>query len=83
MMRPDCFDRDAGLERYLNRYLGNGAGLSPTMRRLTPRMLAQHTSGLPRQAAGPKDGIGLFHHDPSRAPANVLKVWRNEISAAI
>lgn len=75
-MQPDCFDWDAGLARYLGRYLGNGSGLSPTMQRLTPRMLAQHTSGLPRQATGPRDGIGLFREEPSRVPADVVKLWR-------
>jgi CubicO group peptidase (beta-lactamase class C family) len=30
-MRPDCFDWDAGLERYLGEYLGDTGDLSPTM----------------------------------------------------
>jgi CubicO group peptidase (beta-lactamase class C family) len=75
-MRPDCFDRDAGLTRYLGGYMGNGSDLSAMMRQITPRMLAQHTSGLPRVAAGARDGIGLFQQDPSTPSPSVLDVWR-------
>lgn len=72
--RPDCFDWDAGLQRYLDEYLGGG--LSPTVQQITPRMLAQHTSGLARQAQGPQDGVGLFQKDPSTVAPGVLRVWR-------
>jgi beta-lactamase class C len=46
------------------------------MRRITPRMLAQHTSGLPRESTGPQDGVGLFLTDPSAPPPRLVDVWR-------
>ncbi|MCV7101597.1 serine hydrolase domain-containing protein, partial [Mycobacterium palustre] len=76
-MRPDCFDWDAGLDRYLRGYLGGGGDLSPTMRRITPRMLARHTSGLARDSTGPQDGVGLFLTDPSAPPPRLLDAWRS------
>jgi CubicO group peptidase (beta-lactamase class C family) len=75
-MRPDHFDWDAGMERYLSRYLGTSGALSPTMRQITPRMLAQHTSGLARESTGPQDGVGLFLTDPSAAPPSLVDAWR-------
>jgi beta-lactamase class C len=75
-MRPDCFDWDAGLQRYLGAPPCNAGDLSPTMRQITPRMLAQHTSGLARDSTGPEDGVGLFLKDPSAPPPRLVDVWR-------
>jgi beta-lactamase class C len=79
-MRSDCFDWDAGMDRYLSGYLGGTGDLSPTMRRVTPRMLARHTSGLARDSTGPQDGIGLFLNDPSAPPPRLVDVWRSHDS---
>jgi CubicO group peptidase (beta-lactamase class C family) len=78
-MRPDCFDWDAGLKRYLSGYLGNTGDLSPTMQQITPRMLARHTSGLP-DSTSPQDGVGLFLKNPSAAPPRLVDVWRTHNS---
>jgi CubicO group peptidase (beta-lactamase class C family) len=78
--RPDCFDWDSGLKRYLGGYLGSTGDLSPTMQQITPRMLAQHTSGLARDSTGPEDGVGLFLKDPSAAPPSLLDLWRTHNS---
>lgn len=75
-MRPDCFDWDAGLQRYLGGYVSDAAGLSPTTQQITPRMLAQHTSGLGNQPTNPQDGVGLFLTDPSTPPPVLLDVWK-------
>lgn len=77
-MRPDCFDWDAVLQRYLGGYLGAAGSLSPTMQQITPRMLAQHTSGLPVEATGDQDGVGLFQTDPSAPPPRLLDVWQTD-----
>jgi beta-lactamase class C len=77
-MRPDCFDWDAGLQRYLGGYLGTTGDLSPTMQHITPRMLAQHTSGLARESTGEQDGVGLFQTDPSTPPPKLLDVWKTD-----
>jgi CubicO group peptidase (beta-lactamase class C family) len=74
--RPDCFDWDASLSRYLDGYLGGNGTLSATMQKITPRMLAQHTSGLPRESNGPQDGVGLFETSPSAPPPDLLSFWR-------
>lgn len=74
--RPDCFDWDAGLNRYLSGYLGGSGDLSPTIQRITPGMLARHTSGLPRDSTGPRDGVGLFLTDPSTPPPRLTDVWQ-------
>jgi beta-lactamase class C len=73
--RPDCFNWDAGLKRYLSAYLG-AADLSPTMQQITPRMLAQQTSGLPRETTGDADGIGLFLTSPSAPPLKLVDAWK-------
>jgi beta-lactamase class C len=73
---PDCFDWDAGLQRYLSGYLSGTGNLSPTMQQITPRMLAQHTSGLPTPSRDPKDGVGLFETNPSAPPPSLLNFWR-------
>jgi CubicO group peptidase (beta-lactamase class C family) len=73
-MRPDCFDWDSTLNRYLDGYLGGGS-LSQTMQQITPRMLAQQISGLPRNA-NPQDGEGLFLKSPSTAPPVLLDAWK-------
>ncbi|MDT5279458.1 MAG: hypothetical protein QOJ20_653 [Mycobacterium sp.] len=77
-MRPDCFDWDAVLQRYLGGYLGAAGSLSPTMQQITPRMLAQHTSGLAREATGDQDGVGLFQTDPATPPPRLLDVWKTD-----
>lgn len=74
---PDCFNWDTGLGRYLGGYLGSGA-LSPTMQQITPRMLAQQTSGLARNTTGEEDGIGLFLHTPSTPPSRLVDVWKTD-----
>ncbi len=74
--RPDCFDWDAGLKRYLGGYLGTTGELSATMQQITPRMLAQHTSGLARETTGPQDGEGLFRKSPSAAPSSLVDLWQ-------
>jgi beta-lactamase class C len=73
---PGCFDWDAGLQRYLGGYLGGSGNLSPTMQKITPRMLAQHTSGLPTPSGSPQDGVGLFQTNPSAPPPGLLDFWR-------
>jgi beta-lactamase class C len=75
-MRPDCFDWDAGLQRYLGGYVGGPGDLSPTMQQISPRMLAQHTSGLARESTGSQDGVGLFQTDPSAPPPSLVDVWK-------
>ncbi|KZS76292.1 hypothetical protein A4G26_21950 [Mycobacterium kansasii] len=75
-MRPDCFDWDAGLKRYLSTYFGDSGDLSKTMQLVTPRMLAQHTSGLAHDSTGPADGDGLFLTNPSAPPPSLLNAWR-------
>lgn len=77
--RPDSFDWDAGLKRYLSGYLANGE-LSAVMQQVTPRMLAQHTSGLPRDSTGPTDGAGLYLQDPSVASTSLQHLWRTHDS---
>lgn len=80
--RPDCFDWDAGLKRYLSGYLahrGNGEP-SVVMQQVTPRMLAQHTSGLPRESTGPTDGAGLYLQDPSVVSTSLQHLWRTHDS---
>ena len=77
-MRPDGFDWDAGLQRYLGGYLGAARNLSPTMQQITPRMLAQHTSGLALESTGDQDGVGLFQTDPSTPPPRLLDVWNTD-----
>jgi beta-lactamase class C len=74
--RPDCFDWDGSLSRYLDGYLGGNGNLSATMQKITPRMLAQHTSGLPRESTGSQDGVGLFETSPSAPPPPLLNFWR-------
>lgn len=73
---PGCFDWDVGLERYLSGYLGSTGNLSQTMQQITPRMLAQHTSGLPAPSGSPQDGVGLFETSPSAPPPGLLNFWR-------
>ena len=73
---PGCFDWDAGLQRYLSGYLGGTGNLSQTMQQITPRMLAQHTSGLPTPSGSPQDGVGLFQTSPSAPPPGLLDFWR-------
>lgn len=73
---PGCFDWDVGLQRYLSGYLGGTGNLSQTMQQITPRMLAQHTSALPRESNGPQDGVGLFQTSPSAPPPDLLSFWR-------
>ena len=73
---PGCFDWDAGLQRYLSGYLGGTGNLSQTMQQITPRMLAQHTSGLPAPSGSPQDGVGLFQTSPSAPPPGLLDFWR-------
>jgi CubicO group peptidase (beta-lactamase class C family) len=73
---PGCFDWDAGLQRYLSGYLGGTGNLSQTMQKITPRMLAQHTSALPRDSLGPQDGVGLFETNPSAPPPGLVNFWR-------
>jgi CubicO group peptidase (beta-lactamase class C family) len=77
-MRPDRFDWDAGLQRYLGGYVGATGHLSPTMQQITPRMLAQHTSGLARESTGDQDGVGLFQTEPSTPPPRLLDVWQTD-----
>jgi CubicO group peptidase (beta-lactamase class C family) len=74
--RPDCFDWDAGVSRYLGGYLGGG-NLSPTMQQITPRMLAQQTSGLARNTTGDDDGVGLFLKSPSAPPPRLVNAWNS------
>lgn len=74
--RPDCLDWDSGLKRYL----GSTGDLSPILQRITPRMLAQHTSGLAPDSTGPEDGVGLFLKDPSAAPPSLVDLWRTHNS---
>jgi beta-lactamase class C len=74
-MRNDCFDWDASLTRYLNGYLGPNQNLSPAVQKMTPRMLAQQTSGFPKPATGDQDGIGLFQTDPSKPPPSLTQAW--------
>lgn len=73
---PGCFDWDVGLERYLSGYLGGTGNLSQTVQQITPRMLAQHTSALPRDSTGPQDGVGLFQTSPSAPPPDLVNFWR-------
>jgi CubicO group peptidase (beta-lactamase class C family) len=73
---PSCFDWDTGLERYLSGYLGGTGNLSQTMQQITPRMLAQHTSGLPEPSGSPQDGVGLFETSPSAPPPGLVNFWR-------
>ncbi|WP_188112937.1 serine hydrolase domain-containing protein [Mycobacterium simiae] len=73
-LRPDCFDWEGGLQRYLS------SDLSTTMQQITPRMLAQHTSGLPRDSTGRQDGVGLFLESPSAPPPSLLATWRTHDS---
>ncbi len=73
---PGCFDWDAGLPRYLSGYLGGSGNLSQTMQKITPRMLAQHTSGLPTPSGNPQDGVGLFQTSPSAPPPSLVNFWR-------
>jgi CubicO group peptidase (beta-lactamase class C family) len=75
-LRPGCFDWDAGMQHYLGGYLGNSGEVSATMQQITPRMLAQHTSGLDRNLVGPQDGDGLYLDNPSAAPPGLLELWR-------
>ncbi|ORB83323.1 hypothetical protein B1987_05190 [Mycobacterium kansasii] len=74
-LRPDCFDWDAGLQRYLSRYLIDTGDLSKTVQQITPRMLAQHTSGLAHDSTGPADGDGLFLRNPSAPPPSLRHAW--------
>jgi len=73
---PACFDWDGGLQRYLSGYLGGSGNLSQTMQKITPRMLAQHTSGLPTPSGSAQDGVGLFQTSPSAPPPGLLNFWR-------
>ncbi|MGH3596176.1 MAG: serine hydrolase domain-containing protein, partial [Mycobacterium sp.] len=73
---PGCFDWDAGLSRYLDGYLGATGNLSQTMQQITPRMLAQHTSGLPTPSGSSQDGVGLFETNPSAPPPDLLNFWQ-------
>lgn len=73
---PSCFNWDAGLQQYLSGYLGGSGSLSQTLQQITPRMLAQHTSGLPVASTGPQDGVGLFETNPSAPPPDLLDFWR-------
>src|ERR1700757_3982452 len=68
---PGCVDWDAGLQRYLSGYLGGTGNLSQTMQQITPRMLAQHTSGLPAPSGSPQAGVGLFQTSPSAPQRSV------------
>jgi CubicO group peptidase (beta-lactamase class C family) len=74
-MRSDCFDWDAGMTKYLTGYLGAGHPMSATVGAMTPRMLAQQTSGFPKPATGDQDGVGLFQTDPSKPPPSLTNAW--------